>query len=252
MKNPILSARESRLFWDIIECDNIEGYYLGKNQNPCSKIIRTQKKIIENFQIPEPWSGSLLSPVLILSSNPSISTAEMYPTRKWKKEDVEDFFVNRFNKESGWVRNYLYPVVSREQNRYKDSWVRFWAGVRARARELYGRNDVIPGVDYALSEIVHCKSKKEAGVTRALSECCEQYLDRLIGVSSSRIVVGMGKIAEDALRERYNIIGNAVSMPALGDRVFVFLPHPNARCKRSFEEIIPERLNELRSLLKSD
>jgi hypothetical protein len=38
--------------------------------------------------------------------------------------------------------------------------------VRQRAIELLQR-DVRPGVDYALTEIVHCKSKSENGVAEA-------------------------------------------------------------------------------------
>lgn len=53
-------------------------------------------------------------------------------------------------------------------------WVRFWAAVRARASELLGRS-AIAGFDYAISEIVHCKSDSEVGVSAA--EGCSRPAD---------------------------------------------------------------------------
>ncbi|WP_196524075.1 hypothetical protein [Nostoc commune] len=41
--------------------------------------------------------------------------------------------------------------------------------VRQRAIELLER-DVIPGIDYAITEIVHCKSENEIGLV------CQDYL----------------------------------------------------------------------------
>ncbi|MCF3607522.1 hypothetical protein L2E81_13290 [Planktothrix agardhii 1033] len=50
----------------------------------------------------------------------------------------------------------------------------FWAAVRKRAIELLQR-DVIPGFDYALTEIVHCKSHHEIGVEQAQEQCVQAY-----------------------------------------------------------------------------
>lgn len=49
--------------------------------NSCSAIIDIQGALSwESFQVPEPWSGRLLTtPILFLSSNPSISGTEAYP-----------------------------------------------------------------------------------------------------------------------------------------------------------------------------
>jgi hypothetical protein len=54
-------------------------------------VIRSQ------LQVPEPWSGELEHAlILILSSNPSISTAEIYPRWEWPDEEIADFFGRRF------------------------------------------------------------------------------------------------------------------------------------------------------------
>ena len=53
--------------------------------------------IRSQLQVPEPWSGNLEhAPILFLSSNPSISTAELYPRWEWPDEEIADFFGRRF------------------------------------------------------------------------------------------------------------------------------------------------------------
>ena len=51
--------------------------------------------------------------------------------------------------------------------------VAYWVAVRARARELIP--EAIPGRDYALTEVVHCKSEDEIGVFSASAECTSKH-----------------------------------------------------------------------------
>lgn len=51
--------------------------------------------------------------------------------------------------------------------RHNGDWVRFWAAVRKQAFRLLGHL-AVPGVDYAMTEVVHCKSAGERGVADAL------------------------------------------------------------------------------------
>ena len=68
--------------------------------------------------------------------------------------------------------------------------VAYWVAVRARARELI--RNAVPGRDYALTEVVHCKSKDEVGVASASEECsgriwspyCRSRLRRLSSPSA--------------------------------------------------------------------
>ena len=66
--------------------------------HPCQKIVQVQGAgSLAELQVPEPWSGDLEgAPVLFLSSNPSISTAEVYPRWEWADEEIADFFGGRF------------------------------------------------------------------------------------------------------------------------------------------------------------
>ena len=57
-----------------------------------------EARSLAGLQVPEPWSGDLEgAPILFLSSNPSISTAELYPRWKWPDEEIAGFFGRRFS-----------------------------------------------------------------------------------------------------------------------------------------------------------
>jgi hypothetical protein len=51
----------------------------------------------------------------------------------------------------------------------------FWLATRARAAELLGRNPT-PGVDYALTEVVHCKSVEQLGIAQGARLCVTTWL----------------------------------------------------------------------------
>lgn len=133
--------------------------------------------------------------------------------------------------------------------------VRFWIEVRQRAIELLER-DVQPGSDYALTEVVHCKSRKEAGVLEALPECASRYLRRVVALSQARVIVVFGKTIRATVKHEFGVPeSEQVFGPMLIEgclRYLAFLPHPNARGYRSFEKCIGlEKLVEIRRFLRS-
>jgi hypothetical protein len=95
------------------------------------------------------------------------------------------------------------------------------------------QREVTPGVDFALTEVVHCKSLKERGVPEALDFCSERYLERVIAIAAANVLIVYGKHAADAIRGRFG----SVMLPLEHDlsimsvrgipRMLVFLPHPN-------------------------
>ena len=221
---------------------------------PCREIVESQAvETIDDFQLPEPWSGQISSaPVLFLSSNPSISPTEQYPTWSWSDEMVGDYFENRFvGGKKQWIRDGRYGL--QKDSTYSKA-VAFWASVRKRAEELYTR-EVVPGVDYALSEVVHCKSRQEIGVRKAASFCSERYLDKIFEISNAVIIVALGDIAKVAIKAMYNVADDASPMlesVIMGgrERAVVFLPHPNARKKRTLRSVLTvSELNKLRFTL---
>lgn len=256
-----MEIRASKLLEEIARCPNVsQCFERNGSANPCYKIVRSQGiQILASHQLPEPWSGRLeAAPILFLSSNPSIENAgqetEEYPRLSWPNADIEDFFRNRFG---GGLRNWIADGVRflRSDGSYSPEYVRFWAFVRSRSKELLQRENVVPGVDYALSEVVHCKSQKEFGVDEALQECTNRYLTRVIASSGAKVIVVLGDKAKTAVT---NWLGAPASGPVHGplkignrERLLTFIPHSNARVQRTFAKCLcPSDLSRLRTALE--
>ncbi len=107
--------------------------------------------------------------------------------------------------------------------------VPYWSSIRARARELIP--DAVPGTDYAISEVVHCKSRGEEGVLEAAQTCYSTHMASVFSVAAAPVVVALGKIAREQLLGAGAEIPSSPREMELGGRVrsVVFLPHPNAR-----------------------
>jgi hypothetical protein len=243
------------LLGEIVNCPNVEKCLRNRDvSHPCREIVTSQKAELSSHHVPEPWSGDLAGAcMLFLSSNPSIDKGEEYPTRRWSAARVTDFFDNRFGGSTeGWVKDELYPLMRGGSHR-KES-VRFWAAVRARAAELITDREVRPGIDYAISEVVHCKSTEETGVPSALRECSDRYLRRVIEASGARLVICLGTQAAQETRRMFGVSGDVkvwgpVTVGTKA-RFIAFLPHPNARQARTFAAYMPDDLDRLRTVLR--
>jgi len=163
------------------------------------------------------------------------------------------FFVNRFQgKIDTWVKNNRYILL--ENGEHRKNHVPFWSFVGNRAEELLNRPPAY-GVDFAITEVVHCKSRKEEGVKKATSvECSNLYLDKILNLSNAKVIIIIGSVAR-------NQIGKAL---ALADgvhyhikninsikRSIVCLPHPSSFGgeKHIFERVSEEEMKHLQSLL---
>lgn len=223
-------------------------------KHPCREIVLSQRSAsLGEHQVPEPWSGhGEQAPILFLSSNPSISVAEEYPRWSWSDAAIEDYFANRFG---GGSRTWItHGTKSLQRDSTYSGPVAFWAAIRQRAMELVER-DVVPGIDYALTEIVHCKSKGERGVAAAQEHCVPRYLQRVLDLVGAKVVVVLGARAKAALQTMFNIPKNTnVFGPTqIGNhpRLITFLPHPNAFAPKSFAKCLSlDDLQKLRSFLK--
>ena len=235
------------LLLEIINCPNLKD---SGDSNPCSKIISCQE--IEPKQLPEPWNGEITeAPILFLSSNPSINTCEKFPTEEWDQEHIIDFFINRFSEESKWVKDELYPLLA--SGEYTKNWIRFWASIRKTASFLLQKK-AVPGKDYAITEIVRCKSIAEKGVSKAKIECATRYLTRTLEISHAKLIICLGNKVIDVICPLFQINSdNRVSEINIGSitKTVLLLPHPNARMKRSIEQLLtPEKIEKIRTTLK--
>lgn len=243
-------TKTDELLIEIARCHNFINPKKTVSENgdrhPCKTIVDLQK-VGQHRQLPEPWNGDIEnSPILFISSNPSINSYEHYPLDNWKDEEIIDFFKNRFSNERKYVRDYKYPrIITEDTNTivYAKNWVRNWSWVRRRSGELLERT-AIPGKDYTLMEIVRCKSEGEEGVTEAMNQCADNYLKKTLLLTNAKIIIVVGSIAEKKLSEMYSL--NFESMTHIEkeieghNRIIIVSPHSNARGKRTMTAILNE------------
>lgn len=247
-----------KLLMEISNCPVAASVRAGQD-GPCQKIVSSQTGI--SFQSPEPWSGQIdTAPILFLSSNPSIDENEIYPDASWKAERINEFFQERFSSPFGWVDSRLCAL---KKDGARTKWVNYWAAARARVSEVLGRpnTEIKAGVDFALTEVVHCKSRKQVGVGEALEFCSDRFLDRVLSISVAHVMIVYGKHARSAIYRRYHsgaitqILLEKLAEFHIGgrSRILVFLPAPNEHGseKTLIANIGIEGISIVRSYLKS-
>ncbi len=131
----------------------------------------------------------------------------------------------------------------------------YWSEMLNRSSELFGR-PVNPGEDYALTEIVHCKSRAMIRVGRAtVEECVARYLDRVLKVSAARVIASVGKKAGRVLRSILGRDGEASTIVpctiAGRERVVLFLAAPGSSKLRKIDLVLSEpEIEMVRSMLQ--
>lgn len=216
------------LLSEITHCEILRSCKSGA-LSPCSRIVDVQKDLpLAEHQVPEPWTGDIeQARIIFISSNPSIDFDEPFPVWDDDASSTHEFFVNRFGDQPGQIKGGMYPPVA------DGSWgpaVRFWSSVRQRAFEVLP--DAVPGVDYALTEVVHCKSRSEIGVREARSTCAERYLPRIVdAASNAQLFVVFGVHAARSVADLFGIELNAAQRVARLERggalrTVVYLDHP--------------------------
>lgn len=241
--------------------------------HPCSAIVRLQvdpRSEPESYQVPEAWAGNLASArVVFLSSNPSISedgtdhgagSPERYPRANWSDSDVIDFMTRRFDPDTPYTVGDRFVC---QDGTYAPGAVRFWTAIRQRATELLGY-PADPASDYVMTEVVHCKSKRERGVAKAANHCGGRYLERIMSLSAAPVVVVVGAKARDRLRSALDVHPRFGSRTAAGEeranvvlrqiggrsRVLCYLPHPTGmeKAPRDFPRAYPTLLPAMRAV----
>lgn len=224
-------ARMNDLLLEIARCPEVKRC-LATEGHPCARVVGDQTELrAADRQVPEPWNGDLRrAPILFVSSNPSISATEAFPRGRSSDGVIARFFEGRFGTAADAPIHDGARTLMADGTRSRA--VRFLSSIRLRAAELLDRAPV-PGRDYALTEVVHCKSRGERGVEEARGFCAERYLTRVLAASGAVVVVVLGAHARRAMAEVLDLrTGGPVAGPleAAGRARFVaILPHPNAR-----------------------
>ena len=188
--------------------------------NSCEEVINSQIKehspnpisVVEKrkvFHTPEPWAGNLTTAkIMFLSSNPSIDPNEIFPNLTWSETEALDFSLNRFSNDPNRKYGATEGSKAREFDRVflvsgkKSKKVPTWTALRNRAAILLEKDpkETSATTDYVMTEVVHCKSKKEAGVSSALSTCVSKWFEPMLTISAARLIIVSGQEAGVAVK----------------------------------------------------
>jgi hypothetical protein len=128
------------------------------------------------------------------------------------------------------------PLLATMPPAHRDKGTRFWFAARARASELVER-PAVAGSDFALTEVVHCKSPADVGVADAYATCVQTWLRPVLRAAAARVIVLFGVTARRAFGEVFGIQpGSPITGPVQiegGTRIVLQLPHPNARAPKT-------------------
>ncbi len=181
----------------------------GKDvESPYTEVVKAQVEMgVKDMHLPEPWNGHLSKAnVMVISSNPSISADENFPTKKWNDDDIAEFFDGRFSEE-------------------RENISRFWSSIAKYVSwilpEAEGKSvmDILDEF-VVMTEIVHCKSKEEIGVNECASEEVK-FLDEIISKFTGDYIIILGSTAGKFYQNALFQIKNNNAKVAV-------LPHPNA------------------------
>lgn len=238
------AAAAQELLLQLTRCPDVPVARANRN-HPCARIVHTQSSFPEGFQVPEPWAGHLhLAPLLFVASNPSIDRREPYPEWTDDEDRTATFFDSRFGGGRGQVKDGVYfPLLDQDNG----SWhsrrqVAFWATCKRNAEWLLGR-PVRPGTDYAMTEVVHCKSRSEVGVRHARDHCTRRWFEAVLKQSPARVIVLLGQHAEQAFAPFTGPMDYWSTRSLLldgADRTVLLARHPNYRGRRKWPDHIDE------------
>ncbi|HET9058553.1 MAG TPA: hypothetical protein VFN61_01425 [Acidimicrobiales bacterium] len=244
--------------------------------HPCHQIVALQpdpRIAPDRFQVPEAWAGKIETGRLVfVSSNPSISedgvsyaanSPEDYPRHSWDDRRISDFISRRFDPEARWAQD---DKFMRQDGTYAAKKVAFWSRARKRAGELI--DEAVPERDYAMAEVVHCKSHHEKGVKSAAPLCFLLYFEEVMRLSVAPLVVVVGAKARDLLTQRLALGTGFGSMNTVSadeeeniaarhlggrERVVLYLGHLTGMSpNNTFALRYPKRLEELRALARGE
>ena len=205
----------SKLALEINSCNEVKKA-LDDKEHPCHEVVKWQANQwqppilqIENSKMhrPEAWTGDIVNaPILFLSSNPSFDADENYPNWKldeWSIQKVEDFSVKRFTSEiargfgasDGLSKQEIDRTIDKNGDLLKK--VTYWNWARNMVAFIHGKEtwEVSAHTDYAMTEIVHCKSKKEVGVKQARLKCKDKFLEQILEISNAQLIFISGQHA---------------------------------------------------------
>lgn len=232
----------SQLALRIARCQEIR--LAGDASHPCHRIVTLQGDPSNPARrLPEPWAGGIeTARVLYISSNPSINVDDLEGPQSeesaqmdWSEERIGNYLMHRFSADSEPVWS-VDDRYLRQDGTHSAKRVPYWREARKRSTELLGYA-ADPSSDYALTEVVRCKSQDEIGVAAAAPRCIGNYLDETLRICPAPLVVIVGSKSRDRSRGpfelppgfgmNYTAAADSVHVRTAGGRprVVLYLPH---------------------------
>ena len=254
-----LSGSSRELAVEIMRCP-ILAACLGEGgyRLPCHAVAVGPGGPHQGHWVPDPWVGHLTEAPLLFISSSTAGGWDAYQDSSGLSVDSEDLALLDWE-DGGFdesqrpgIEGGMYPTDSQGK---RGRAVRYWAWALARAGEVLPP-PVIPGLGYALTEVVHCSSESEGKQVRsALSTCATRYLERVLAASLAQVVVLVGQVAKDAFAEFLHLdVADHLLGPiqvAGRDRLLVSIRHPNSRREvKSFQgQLTDAQLAQVRGAL---
>ena len=253
----------NELLLSIAQCPDLANAR-DNTSHPCAAVVRKQTG--ETCQVPEPWTGHIeTAPILFIGSNPgNFTKSSISPEVAGAAPIPSTSLPAVFDRDAGYTHQQpnggaQYGKVLGADGRAVISrhWVRFWSMVKNHAATPILQDRPVPGIDYAITEMVHCKSNSEAGVRNALSHCSRKWTPAIMEHSSAAIVVLLGDHARSAAAGLWRLDTSQSAqfdVPIAGrNRAVIILPHPNFRGKRKIMDYVScVQLERLRALLRDN
>lgn len=207
-----MTTNAKNIAWDIINC----GLQNAPNSNSeCNALyISQQCASIADFQIPEPWNGDIENaPILFVGLNPGFLDVELYPklgNPYWLQANggfdeakVEDFFEHRFNSRHQYVQ---YPNKTKIiSGGYKVLRHTFWGYVKSIADKIMNGQST-PGVDFAITEIVHCKSRDIRCIDSKCYDKCFKHFNNIMSIAQNlQFMVVVGSATKNRMSKYFGI-----------------------------------------------
>ena len=193
------------LLEEIAHCPIVVSCKSG-HEHPCGRVVDLQRDAsLSKHQVPEPWSGHLDEAlILFVGTGPAMARGEDYAVWSDPADEVADYFDGRFGDGPRQILDGVYPPIP---GRHSATPLQSWVELKARAAELV--EDPVPGVDYAVTYAVHCRTQGELGLRPAMTVCPDRYLRRVVAAARRAVVlIAVGPHAGAAVRE---VLGVAVS-----------------------------------------
>ena len=218
------TQNERNLALAIASCSDVCESF-GDAGHPCHKVVTWQidkfRSIVREVQgsimhRPEPWTGELATAkIIFLASNPSFDPDENFPSwneNQWNEENIALFGAERFT--SSTTRKYGATDSKEKSTRDRTigingqpskKAVRHWSWVRQFAAYAMGKpvSQTSAISDYVMTELVHCKSRGEAGVPQALTYCSEKWFEKIMAISPAEVIFVAGAKAGEAFATLY-------------------------------------------------